>query len=78
MDRVIAEEGEKAWISLNWKFDEFSEEKEGETLLQDAPLLVVRRTVPFVPLTQMTRLETGARPRNCWVVFVGVRLHVRG
>ena len=43
-----------------------------------APALVVRKTVPLVPLTHMTWLGTGARPRNCWVEFVGVSVHVRG
>jgi hypothetical protein len=79
MERMTAECAENAWISRNWKSDEFSEgEKLGLILNHVAPALVVRRTVPFVPLTQTTLLETGDKPRNCWVEFVGVSVHVRG
>ena len=44
--------------------------------VHDEPLLVVRRTVPLVPDTQVTFSVTGESPRNCCVVFVGVSVHV--
>lgn len=69
---------EKAWMSRNSKVVEFSGRRDGETLDHDEPELVVRRTVPDVPETQTILSVTGPRPRNCAVVFVGVRLHFRG
>lgn len=56
----------------------FSGRREGETLRHDVPPLVVRRTVPEVPETQTILSDTGDRPRNCWVLFVGVRDQARG
>lgn len=64
-------------MSRNSKVVEFSGKREGETLDHDEPELVVRRTVPDVPETQTTLSVTGARPRYCWVVFVGVNVQLR-
>ena len=64
-------------MSRNWNVVEFSGDTRGETLVHDVPPLVVRRTVLLVPEIQTTSFETGERPRNCWLLFVGLRCHVR-
>jgi hypothetical protein len=78
MDIITAVWAEKAWMSRNSKVVEFSGKREGETLDHDEPELVVRRTVPEVPETQTILSVTGARPRYCRVVFVGVKFQERG
>ena len=63
-------------MSRNWKRVEFSGNSTGEMLLHVAPPLVVRRTVALVPASHTVLSETGARPRNCALVLVGLRSHV--
>lgn len=67
-----------AWMSRSSNVDAFSPGRNwGEMLVQDLPLLVVRRTVPRVPDIQAVEAEMGDRPRNWRVVFVGVRVQDR-
>jgi len=74
MDRMTALLDDVAWMSRNSNVVAFSGRREGDTLLHVVPELVVRRTVPDVPETQMVLSETGERPRYWRVVFVGVRV----
>lgn len=76
MLRITADVDEKAWISLNSKKDAFSGDKLGETFFHDLPAFVMRRTVAFAPEAHTVFEDTGERPRNCAVEFVGVRVHV--
>lgn len=61
-------------MSRNSKVVAFSGESDGDTSDQVDPLVVVRSTVPAVPETQTILSETGERPRNWRVLFVGVRV----
>ena len=76
MDKMTAVFDEWAWMSRNSNVVAFSGKREGETLDQDDPPLVVRSTVPAVPETQTILSEMGDRPRNCLVLFVGESVQV--
>lgn len=77
MERMTASLAEWAWMSRNSNAVASSGNREGETLDQEVPLLVVRRTVPAVPETQTVLSEMGERPRNWRVLFVEERVQVK-
>ena len=74
MERITACRASNASMSRNCSVSVPS--PSGLTSSHVAPPSVVRSTVPFVPLTQATCDDTGARPRKRSVVPVGVRVQL--